>query len=160
MVTHKEISAGFIAVAIGIVVVASAISLLLPSIISDRVDVMLGDGIFKTSIALNSVDRVNYMYKVNYLEKDDAVILAYPSISRWSVDFEHVNQSIDIVWLDKHKKVVEVLSNVNTSSLNNGRLTPDNSSKYVMILFSNRSVEKSISVGRYANIPINEIDIE
>jgi len=83
----------------------------LPSLAKPETKVFLGDGIFSADVALNQTARETGLSGKHSLQSGYVLLMAFPSEDKWGIWMKDMNFPIDIVWLNKNKKVIYVVMN-------------------------------------------------
>ena len=76
----------------------------------------LGDGVYTARVAKTQADREKGLSGTSSLGEDQAMILAYDTDGKWPVSMKGIKYSIDIIWLDKDKKVIYIVKNARPES--------------------------------------------
>jgi len=159
---RKSESFGTTLIISGILLVVGVAFLLfiLPIILYPSSDLRLGDGIFRARVALNDADRIKGLTNENGIEPDQALLMAYPSEDKWGVSMKNMNIPIDIVWLDKDKKVIFIVKNASPDETTVTVHYPKTLAKYVIELSAGSVDSKAIKVNSVAIFQINTRDIK
>jgi uncharacterized membrane protein (UPF0127 family) len=115
----------------------------------------LGNSIFHAQLAKDEASREKGLGGTRSLESGNAMILAFSSDNTWQIWMKGMNYPLDIVWLDKDKKVIDI---VKDAPFENGELsefTPAASARYVVELPAGTVVRDGISVGTQAYFDLN-----
>jgi len=118
----------------------------------------LGDGVFRTTLALNDGERTKGLSSVGKLDSDQALLMAFPSEGKWGVWMKDMNFPIDIVWLNSDKKIIGIVKNAPTDDYPM-TYTPKTLAKYVIELPAGTIDSKSIAMNNTAIFQINSGDI-
>lgn len=130
--------------------------IIFPKIVISTTYVTLGDGIFQASLATKPHDRSKGLSGVDYLSKEDALLIVFPNESDWGIWMKDMNIPIDIVWLDKDKKVIYVVTDASPDNSNNIIYKPKTPAKYVIELSAGTVKEKSIKINSIASFNIDK----
>lgn len=84
----------------------------------------LGDGVFLAQVANTDAKRQQGLSGTQGLRDDQALLFVYNSDGQWPIQAQNINYPIDIVWLDKDKKVVYIVKNVPPDSYSYDQFTP------------------------------------
>jgi uncharacterized membrane protein (UPF0127 family) len=103
----------------------------------------LGDGVFKTDVALTYEARTKGLSGRSALNSDQALMMAFPSEDKWGIWMKDMNFPIDIVWLNKDKKVIYIVKNAATDDPTVYK--PEKLAQYVVELPAGTVTEKNIS---------------
>lgn len=83
----------------------------LPIMFRAPTDMWLGDGVFRTELALDNNSRTKGLSGTPTLSPDRALLMVFPSEGKWGIWMKDMNYPIDIVWLDQSKKVIYIVKN-------------------------------------------------
>lgn len=142
-----------------ILVIIVVVFVILPAI-QTTVDLRLSDGIFRARIATDENDRQKAIPSTTKLDNNQAVLLAFPSESKWGVAVKDVKVSADVVWLDKDKKVVYALKNIPPDEYSTKIYYPKDAAKYMIEFPAGTIDSKSINKGNKATFEIKDGDIK
>lgn len=143
-----------------LIVGATFLLVVLPNIVKPPTSMWLGDGIFRTKLALNNNDRTKGLSRLNKLDSDQALLMAYPSEGKWGIWMKDMNFPIDVVWLDKNKKVIFLVKNALPEDSTTVSYKPDTLAKYVVELPAGTVDDKSITTKNSAVFQINSEEIK
>lgn len=161
---NKTTRIGGIAIVIGVlaVIFAAFFFIFYPSINKPVVKLKLGDGVFDTSLAKNDIQRADAMADLSNLTSNRATILAYPYEFKWKIDMKDIDTSLDVVWLDKDKKVIFIVRNANPDDLVNKNkvFEPKSQAKYILFFTAGTVKNKLIDIDQLADFNVNEKEIK
>jgi len=120
----------------------------------------LGDGLFRTELALTDADRTNGLSNDTNLEADQALLMAFPTEGKWGIWMKDMNFPIDIVWLNADKKVIYIVKNASPEDSTTKTYVPTTVAKYVVELPAGTTEAKSISINNIALFQINSENIK
>lgn len=80
------------------------------------------------------------------LPKDHAMLFVFETSGRWGIWMKDMNYSIDVIWLDESKRVVDYVTNIPPSSYPN-RFHPKVAARYIVEVNSGVVKEKGIRLG-------------
>lgn len=129
---------------------------IMPNYVGSSTNLWLGDGVFKAKLATDDKARVKGLSGLSSMDEDEALIMAYSTEAKWGIWMKDMNFPIDIVWLDKNKKVVSIVKNVSHEESTTITHKPKALSKYVVELVAGTVDKKSIKVNRTAIFQIDE----
>ena len=156
----ENLSTTLIIYGVLLVVAVSFIWLILPSVLNTDTTLKLGDGVFRARIALNDDDRAKGLSGVKELAPDQALLMAYPSEGKWGIWMKGMNIPIDIVWLNKDKKVIFIVKNVSPEESTSILHQPKTPAKYVIEFPAGTVDAKAINTNSKASFQINPKDIK
>lgn len=158
MAINKNIGVGPIVVGILIIVLAAAAYVLLPNLFRPTVNLQLGDGLFRATVAETQVDRtIVFSGSTN---SNRALLKVFPYENKWKITIKDINNTIDIVWLDKDKKVVFIMKNASSDTIPVDDFEPMVASRYVVELPPGTVDSKLIKIGGQAVFEIDESKVQ
>lgn len=158
IILSKNVNAGFIVGAVVVTIVATALMLILTKF-QPSITLYLGDGVFDAQIAKTQSAREKGLGGVSKLEPTQALILAFPSDDKWGIWMKDMKVPIDIIWLDKDKKVIYIVKNVQPEDSMDITYTPKSLARYVVELPAGTVEGKAILIGRAAVFDINTAEV-
>ena len=123
---------------------------ILPNLLRPSTELRLGDGIFRAAIVSNDVDRAKGLSGVKELSIDQAILMAFPTESEWEVSMNDTSIPIDIVWLDKNKKVIFIVKNISPKDSKGTTYNPKMPAKYIVQLPAGTVDSKAIKTNSVA----------
>lgn len=137
------------------IIILLAVTLLLTQVVSayfspPKATLHLGSGKFTARIADNDRTRIQGLSGTHSLPADEAMVFIFESDGRWAIWMKDMNYSIDIVWLNSSKQVVDFVTNVPPESYPNKTFLPKEAARYVVELKSGTVKAKDIRVGQVA----------
>lgn len=87
------------------------------------------------------------------LPSTDAAFFIFPKDAEWAIWMKDMRYSIDIVWLDKEKTVVQTVKNATPESYPNTVFRPGKNARYVIELASGTIERTGIKIGDIATLP-------
>lgn len=151
----RNFGAAPIIIGVLLIVITAVIFVILPNMLQPTTDLRLGDGIFKARVAISEDDRIVGLSNVSKLNSDQALLMVYPSQSRWTVQINTLKIPIDIVWLNSDKKVVYIVTNASPDSSIVDLFEPKLPAKYVVELPAGTVNAKAITTKSFAVFQIN-----
>ncbi len=156
----KTVSPVILVAGIVLIIVVSAIFLIIKQFQSSNI-LYLGDGTaFDVKIAYTEEERVKGYGRVEVITEKDALLLAFPSDDYWKITMKDMELPIDIVWLDKDKKVVYIVKQAPFEGGAGTIYTPKVKARYVVEMKAGSVDRKKITIGRSAVFDINKDDIK
>lgn len=145
-------------VAIVLVLVAVAAFWLWPQLAQPHTKLRLGDGVFKARIADSPAEREKGLSGTPHLGQDQALLFIYDTDDRWSIWMKDMNFAIDIVWLDKSKKVVHIVKNAQPESYPHESFSPSGPARYVVEFVAGTVDAKKINIGDTAKFDETQLE--
>lgn len=118
----------------------------------------VGDGVFKARVAKTDVERQKGLSGTLKLREDQAMLFVFGSDSKWSIWMKDMNYPIDIVWLDKDKKVVYIVKNAPPESYPYETFQPKEDARYVIEFPAGIAEKKKIAIGKEAAFDENHLE--
>lgn len=123
-----------------------------------HVTMHVGDGVFSAQVLKTDKERTKGLSGRSGLGADEAVLFVFDSDSKWSMWMKEMKFPIDIVWLDKNKKVVHIVKNVPPESYPGETFTPTEDARYVVEFVAGTVEKKAIMIGNQAKFDENNIE--
>lgn len=135
----------------GVILVVGITFLLvfLPMLLRPETKLWLGDGIFRIDVASTQVARERGLFGRSELAADQALLMVFPSEDQWGIWMKDMNFPIDIVWLNKEKKVVYIKKSAPFDDQTT-IYKPEKPALYVVELPAGTTTVKSITIGKSA----------
>ncbi|MGH7197093.1 MAG: DUF192 domain-containing protein [Candidatus Saccharimonadales bacterium] len=148
-----EKSALIIAAAVILVVIGAALLTLAPQF-APKSTVHIGDAAIIARIADNDSERAKGLGGVPKLEPHEGMLLVFDWDDEWGIWMKDMQISIDIIWLDNTKKVVDIEPNVSPDSYPEN-FKPNKPARYVLEVPAGVADLKGIRIGTQAsfNLP-------
>jgi uncharacterized membrane protein (UPF0127 family) len=123
-----------------------------------HVTIRIGDGVFLTQVAKTQDTREKGLSGTSSLRAEEGMLFIYDSDDKWPIWMKDMNYPIDIIWLDKDKKVVYIVKNAPPESYPYDTFTPKQDARYVLEVVAGTVGGKSISIGSVAAFDENNIE--
>lgn len=136
----------------GLLLVATALlsfHLIFSYIYPKTTSLYIGDGAFSARVAKNDAARTEGLSGTENLPSDEVMLFVFESDSRWGIWMKDMQYSIDVVWLDESKKVVDMALGVTPSSYPRV-YTPKKDARYVLEFAAGTVRQQSIREGQHA----------
>lgn len=140
-----------------VVVVGTAIYALWPQL-QPHVTVHIGDAVFTARVATTPAAREKGLSGTEPLRQDEAMLFVFDSDSKWAIWMKDMKYALDIVWLDKDKKVVYIVKNAPPESYPYEQFAPKQDARYVLELAAGTVGRKSISNSQQAMFDENHLE--
>jgi len=144
---------GFVLILVGV----AALYILWPQI-QPSTTLRLGDGVFKTRVARTPDEREQGLSNTAKLRDDQALLFVFGTDEKWSIWMRDMNYPIDIVWLDKDKKVVHIVKNAPPESYPDESFVSKENARYVVELLAGTADKKAIKIGGKASFDENNLE--
>ncbi len=156
-VRRSDLSIGPVVAIVVIFIITIFVTVVLPNVMRPSdVDLQLGSGLFHTKVAINNADRAKGLSGVTKLDSNQGLLMAFPSESKWGIWMKDMRVPIDIIWLDKNKKVIYIVKRALPESSTSIIFSPKSPAKYVVELPAGTVEASSIKVNNYAIFQIDE----
>ena len=117
---------------------------------------MGSSGIYKLWIADNDLELQQGLSGVTELPLDGGLLMKFPGDDTWGIWMKNMNVPLDIIWVNKDKKIVYIVKNATPDLSTTITFTPKDKARYVIELPAG-SVEKSaIKTGTYVEFDEND----
>ncbi len=148
---------GLAVIIIGVValILAAAVAVFSANVQS-RVSLNIGDGVFTARLANTPALRDAALNGTTDLSNNQALMMAYPSDSKWPISMKDIKTSMDIIWIDKDKKIVYIVMNASPDSGVDSVFTPKSDARYVVELPAGSVDNLNIKSGRSAVFDLGE----
>ncbi len=133
-------------IAVVVVAIVAIIAILIVGMMQPRVTVQLGDGVFKAQVARTDSELKRGLSGVSEFSKDQALLFVFPKDDTYGVWMKDMRIPIDIVWLDKNKKVIHAVSNATPESYPK-TFRPPKPARYIVELASGTIKTRAIKIG-------------
>jgi len=144
---------GFVLILVG----AAGLYILWPQL-QPHTTLRMGDGVFKTSVARTPDEREKGLSKTPKLRDDQALLFVFGTDGKWAIWMKDMNYPIDIVWLDKDKKVVHIVKNAPPESYPYEKFISKEDARYVVEVLAGTADKKSIKIGGQAAFDENHLE--
>jgi uncharacterized membrane protein (UPF0127 family) len=137
---------GFVLILVGL----AALYILWPQL-QPSTTLHLGDGVFKTRVAKTLDEREKGLSGTSTLREDQALLFVFGTDAKWGIWMKDMNYPIDIVWLNKDKKVVYIVKNAPPESYPDEKFIPKEDARYVVEVLAGMADKKAIKIGEKAS---------
>jgi uncharacterized membrane protein (UPF0127 family) len=110
----------------------------------------LGAGTFSARLLDSQSERTKGLSGTKSLPADQALIFVFENSGIWKIWMKDMNYSIDIVWLDESKKVVDIVEGASPESYPK-EFVPRQKARYVIEFADGTIKEKGIAIGQRAD---------
>jgi len=136
---------------------ATAVYVMWPQL-QPHANVRIGDGIFAAKVVKTQEERAKGLSDTSELRKDQAMLFVYERDDKWPIWMKDMNYPIDIVWMDKNKKVIYIVKNAPPESYPHETFEPKDDARYVLELAAGMVDTKSIMIGKEAVFDENNLE--
>ncbi|HEU5121989.1 MAG TPA: DUF192 domain-containing protein [Candidatus Saccharimonadales bacterium] len=148
----------WIGVALALLLIGSAALYVMWPQLQPHVTVHIGDGVFTTRVAKTPAEREKGLSDTGELRSDQAFLIVFDRDDKWSIWMKDMNYPLDIVWLDKDKKVVYIVKNAPPESYPYEKFVPKQEARYVLELPAGTTGKKAITIGTEARFDENNLE--
>lgn len=138
-----------------LVLVAIAVSFVVTNF-SGRSDLYLGTGKFTVRIADTEAAREKGLSGTPKLAMDEGMLFDFERSGNWGIWMKDMKIPIDIIWLDKDRKVVHIVKEADPKHGTSKTFTPDKPALYVLELAAGATTQFNIKVGDQATFNIGD----
>lgn len=138
--------------AIGVVIVMLIIDMMRP-----RLTLHLGDGVFVARVVKTEAERAKGLAGAEELPRDQAMFFTFAQDDLHGVWMKGMYIPIDIVWLDKDKKVVHMVRYVTPDTFPTV-YKPKTPARYVVELAAGTIDERAIKIGAVARFDERRVE--
>ena len=157
MSRRKDIFSWGLIVLVLALIGAAAVYVLWPQL-QPHATVRISDGVFAAKVVRTPSEREKGLSGTNDLRQDQAMLFVYDKDNEWPIWMKDMNYPIDIVWLDKDKKVVYIVKNAPPESYPYETFIPKQEARYVLELPAGTVGKKSIIIGTEAAFDENTLE--
>jgi uncharacterized membrane protein (UPF0127 family) len=157
MSRRKDVLSWGLVVLVLLLVGAAAVYVMWPQLQS-HTTLRLGDGVFTARVAKTQEERDKGLADTHSLGQDQAMILVYDQDGKWPITMKGVKYSLDILWLDKDKKVVYIVKNATPASYPYEIFTPKTDARYVVEVVAGTAGKKAVSINSEATFDENNLE--
>lgn len=154
----KKNAWSWIAVVLVLLLIGSAALYALWPQLQPHTTVHIGDGVFLTRVAKTDAEREKGLSGTGELRSDQAMLLVFDRDDKWSIWMKDMKYPIDIIWLDKDKKVVYIVKNAPPESYPYEKFAPKQEARYVLEVPAGTTAKKSINIGTEAHFDENQLE--
>lgn len=122
--------------------------------IKPTTEVQLGTGTFHLALADTEAAREQGLSGVERLNPDGGLLMQFDTDHQWGIWMKDMKIPLDIVWLDKNKKVVYIKERVNPDLGTSVTMQPKAPSRYVIELSSGSVATAGIHLGQQAKFTL------
>ena len=143
-------------VTLAVLAIIFTIVMVVIDMMQPKLTVRLGDGVFTARVAVTDAEREKGLSGVKNLSKNQAMLFVFPHNGTHGIWMKDMKIPIDVVWLDKNRKVVHIVHNMEPESYpttERSRLP----AKYVIELPAGTARERAIHIGAIASFDENSI---
>jgi uncharacterized membrane protein (UPF0127 family) len=144
-------------IALVLLLVGAAAAYILWPQLQPHTTLHLGDGVYTARVAKTQVDRDKGLTGTNSLGEDQAMIFVYDTDGKWPVSMKGIKYSLDIIWLDKDKKVVYIVKNALPESYPYEVYTPKEDARYVVEVVAGTTGRKAVTINSATTFDENDI---
>lgn len=157
MSLRKDIFSWGLIVLVLALVVSATLYVMWPQL-QPHATVRIGDGVFAAKVVKTPEERTKGLSGTSELRSDQAMLFVYESDGKWPIWMKDMDYPIDIVWLDKEKKIVYIVKNAPPESYPYEQFEPKQDARYVLELPAGTVGKKSIIIGKSAVFDENTLE--
>lgn len=144
----------YVLVIIGLLILTFAVATVFSSKFQKSTHIILGESVISARVAKSNEERSKGLSGVADLKEGEGMLLVYDNDDKHSIWMKDMKINIDIIWLDKDKKVVHIVKNAAPESY--PRLfKPSKPARYVLEVPAHYTTREKIKVSTPANFTVN-----
>lgn len=120
--------------------------------------VQLGSGLYQLSLANDEATRQQGLSGVKSLPVNGGLLMDFKTDDRWGIWMKDMRIPLDIIWLNKTKRVVYIKENVSPDLGTSEVMQPKELSRYVIELPAGSAKEAGIKLGQTAVFTVKGSD--
>lgn len=155
----KGVGVAVIVVAVVGLVIAAAMYFIFNNLQS-KTSLIVGDGAYEATVAKDDKSRQKGLGGVTQMKENDALLMIFPSDGKWGIWMKDMKVPIDIVWLDKDKKVIYIVKSASPDIGISTSFVPKSDARYVIELPAGSANQKGIGIGDTALFAVEEGDVK
>lgn len=121
-----------------------------------RALVSIGKATLRAELAQTTVERQQGLAGRTELARDQAMLFVFERDERWNIWMKGMRLPIDIIWLDRHKKVIHITPDVWPDAEPHEQYLPDKPARYVLEVAAGTAKQQGITVGTQAKFSLGE----
>lgn len=121
---------------------------------SSNVEVKLNNSVYHLALADSGEELTKGLSGTESLDPDGGLLMDFGVDSRWGIWMKDMKIPLDIVWLDREKRVVYIKENVSHELGTSVTMRPDEPNRYVIELPAGSVSKSGIAVGQLAEFTI------
>lgn len=118
--------------------------------------VIVGSGVYNVKIAKDDESRQRGLSGLSSLPSREGLLMIFDSSDKYSIWMKDMNFSIDIVWLDSNKEVVNIVKNADYTKGEQAVYTPVKPAKYILEIPAGSVQDDFIRIGSKAQFSETE----
>lgn len=155
----SSVGIAVIIIAVVALVLATA-AIIISSTIQSRTTLNIGDGVFTAKLATTPSQRDQGLGDATSLAPDQALILAYPSDSKWPVSVIGNKPAIDIIWVNADKKIVYIVTDASPDTSDQTVFSPKENARYAIEVAAGSVGNLNIKVNSSVVFEISGVEIK
>lgn len=155
MSVRRDVTAWFLVVGVLAMVLLVIWSFVLPQL-KERTTVRLGDGVFTVKVATTSAELSRGLSGAQGLAPNEGMLFVFRREAKWSIWMKDMKIPIDIIWLDKGKKVVYIVKNAQPDSYPQEKFAPKTDAQYVLELAAGTVDSRGIMINDEAKFELQQ----
>lgn len=114
-------------------------------------EVRLGSGVYHLQVADTEAELMQGLSGVEKLRPNGGLLMKFDSDSTWGIWMKDMKIPLDIIWLDKDKRVVYIVKNAAPELSTSQTFTPKTNARYVIELAAGAVDKAGIKTGMTAD---------
>lgn len=116
----------------------------------------LGSGVYHLRLANDDASRQQGLSGVEKLQVNGGLLMDFQKDGNWGIWMKDMKIPLDIIWLDKNKKVVHIETNAKPEWGTDKVMQPKSMSRYVIELPAGSVQKAGIKIGQEASFNVSE----
>lgn len=141
---QRDTAAKWIVVALLVVILAAGMWYVAG--LKDTTVVQLGDTVIHARVAKTDAAQVKGLSGTTHLRDDQGMLFVFDASDDWSVWMKDMKYSIDVIWLDANKRVVDIEHNIPPDTYPE-KFSPDAASRYIIEVKSGFAERYHVYIG-------------
>ncbi len=150
----KRNKSAYILVIIGLLVLTFAFASVFMSWFQKYTRIILGDSVISARVMKTDAERSKGLSGVTKLDNGEGALLVYKNDDLHGIWMKDMKINIDIIWLNKDKKVVHIVKNATPESFPKS-FKPSKLARYVLEVPAHYTTREKIKIGTPANFIVN-----
>lgn len=116
----------------------------------------MGSGVYHLAIADTEASRIQGLSGVEKLRPNGGLLMKFDEDNLHGIWMKDMNVPLDILWLDKDKKIIYIVKNATPEMSTDRIFTPKNPARYVIELAAGSVTKSAIRTGETAVFDENQ----
>ncbi len=113
-------------------------------------EVRMGSGVYHLWIADTEAERIQGLSGVEDLGVNGGLLMKFDTDANWGIWMKDMKIPLDIIWLDKDKKIVHIVKNASPEDSTDVVYSPKDPARYVIELSAGAADKAGLKKGMFA----------